>query len=198
MDTYIIDVTSLGKAAFTIPNSAGDQTLKSVLESEIVAKVFYDVRRDLDALFAHFGIRLAGIHDLQLMELAARPKHLQKNYLAGLGKCIEHDAQLSKARRNAAAAIKEKGIRLFDPNRGGNYAVFDARPLIADIKSYCVQDVQHVSKLWTVYHGKMSKFWRDEVLKETRARIHASQQEDFEPYRENMALAPAHWAGLRE
>jgi exonuclease 3'-5' domain-containing protein 1 len=196
--TYIIDITSLGKTAFSTKDSSGKRDLKSILESENIGKVFYDVRRDSDALYAHFGVRLAGVHDLQLMQVAARPKHVQKHYLTGLGKCIQYDAELSNASRIAADAIKEKGIKLFDPKKGGSYAVFDARPLSEDIKKYCVQDVQFMPKLWAVYRGKMSEFWWNEVLKETKGRIQLSQKEDWEPHGPNMGLAPSHWAGLKE
>ena len=155
------------------------------------------IHRDSDALFAHFNIRPAGVHDLQLMELAARPKHRQKNFLTGLANCIKYDGQLSNARIKEAAAIKDKGIKLFDPNQGVSYTVFDARPLSEDIKSYCVQDVQHMPKLWTVYRGRMSKSWWEKVPKETKARVHVSQRQNFEQSGENMASAPVHWAGLQ-
>lgn len=49
-------------------------SLQSILESPKTPKVFFDVRTDSDALFAQFGIKLAGIIDLQLMELASRSR----------------------------------------------------------------------------------------------------------------------------
>ncbi len=75
---------------------------------------------------------------------------------------------------------------------------FDVRPLSEDIKKYCVQDVQYMPKLWAVYRGKMSDFWWDEVLKETKARILLSQKDDWEPHGSNMGLALSHWAGLKD
>jgi len=50
---YIIDVHVLKKKAFETPSATG-LTLKAVLESDSVPKVFFDVRRDSDALFAHY------------------------------------------------------------------------------------------------------------------------------------------------
>lgn len=198
MKTYIIDVTTLGKTAFDTKDSTGKQDLKSILELDNVVKVFFDVRRDSDAFYAHFGVQLAGIHDLQLMQLAARPWWVEKQNLSGLGKCIKFDAGLSMRDNIAAAAIKEKGVRFFDPTKGGSYAVFDARPLSEDIKKYCVQDVQFMPKLWEVYRRRMSEFWWTEVLKETKARIQVSQTADWNPHGPNMGLAPGHWAGLKE
>ncbi|KAL8997098.1 MAG: hypothetical protein Q9169_003534 [Polycauliona sp. 2 TL-2023] len=65
--TYLIDIHSLGSKAFHTPGVDGQTTLKSILESDAISKVFFDVRNDSDALYAHFGIKLAGIQDLQLM-----------------------------------------------------------------------------------------------------------------------------------
>jgi exonuclease 3'-5' domain-containing protein 1 len=59
----LVDIYTLGDKAFpTI--GAGGRTLKGILESDSIPKVFFDVRNDSDALFSHFQIRLAGIHDL--------------------------------------------------------------------------------------------------------------------------------------
>ncbi|KAL2060851.1 hypothetical protein VTL71DRAFT_8903 [Oculimacula yallundae] len=43
-------------------------TLKEILECPDITKIFFDVRNDADALFAHFGIHLRGTLDLQLLE----------------------------------------------------------------------------------------------------------------------------------
>ena len=71
--TYLIDVHLLEFSAFSTPGADG-VSLKTVLECPKTPKVFFDVRTDSDALYAQFGIRLAGIIDLQLMELGARSK----------------------------------------------------------------------------------------------------------------------------
>ena len=53
----LIDVYTLGPQAF---NTAGtkSKTLKDILEDKEIPKVFFDVRNDLDALFAHFDVAL--------------------------------------------------------------------------------------------------------------------------------------------
>ena len=51
--------------------------------------VFFDVRNDSDALFAHFGVALQGAEDVQLMESATRTTTGSKKYLNSLAKCIE-------------------------------------------------------------------------------------------------------------
>lgn len=110
----------LGPRAFSVPGSNG-QTLKAIVESETILKVFLDVRNDSDALYGHFNIRLGCIYNLQLMELATRaPKAA---YLSGLAKCIERDAQLSPGELVDWRAVKKAEKRLFAPERGGRYSV---------------------------------------------------------------------------
>jgi hypothetical protein len=46
---------------------------------------------------------------------------------------------------------KENGRCIFAPERGGQDAVFDGRPLNGDIITYCVQDVLCMPDLWQVY-----------------------------------------------
>lgn len=87
---YLIDIHTLGTVAFSTASATRktldgsplktvgpgttphDITLKTILESPKIPKVFFDVRNDSDALFAHFGIRLQGVQDLQVMELASK------------------------------------------------------------------------------------------------------------------------------
>lgn len=73
--TYLIDIHTLGFLAFSTLTAEG-VSLKTVLESPTTAKVFFDVRTDSDALYAQFGIRLAGIIDLQLMEVGSRSRYV--------------------------------------------------------------------------------------------------------------------------
>ncbi|KAF2210293.1 hypothetical protein CERZMDRAFT_16865, partial [Cercospora zeae-maydis SCOH1-5] len=119
-EVYLIDVTTLGHITFTT-RGVDDQNFQSVLESPKVIKVFFDIRNDSDALFSLSGIRVAGIEDLQLMELASRT--FPKRHVNGLAKCIERDASINFLERRKWQAIKGKGQDLFDPSRGGSYAL---------------------------------------------------------------------------
>lgn len=121
------------------------QTLMGILESPHIPKVFFDVRNDSDALFHHFNVKLAGVINLQLMELATR--YYSRKYVSGLAKCIDRDALLTTDEMQTWKASKEKGLKLFAAERGGSYEVFNVRPLPDDIKEYCVQDVQFLPEL---------------------------------------------------
>ncbi len=78
---------------------ASGQTLKGILESGSIPKVFFDVHNDSDALFSHFSISLAGIYNIQLIELATRT--YSKRYIKGLAKYIKRDILLTVSEREA-------------------------------------------------------------------------------------------------
>ena len=187
---HLIDVHKLGADAFNVAGSNG-QTLKSVLQSPSISKVFFDVRNDSDALYSLFDVRLDNVDDLQLMELATRG--FAKKHVNGLKKCIERDAIMAVNEKQKWVETKEKGHVLFDPKSGGSFAVFNKRPLSQIVQSYCVQDVLHLPGLWNLYSGKMSyKTWTS-VRDASQARIQESQGLHFNGQGQYMALSP--WPG---
>ncbi|KAL8653265.1 MAG: hypothetical protein Q9226_003922 [Calogaya cf. arnoldii] len=189
--TYLIDIHTLRSKAFHTPGTDGKTTLKSLLESDAISKVFFDVRSDSDALYAHFGIELAGIHDIQLMELATRAPGWPSKYLNGLAKCIEKDILLTANEKQDWKTVKENGRRLFDPKQGGSYEVFNTHPLSNEIRFYCVQDVKLMPKLWAVYDAKLvSPFWIEKVDQATRDRVKLSQSESFNANGPHMNIGP--------
>ncbi|CAI6087788.1 unnamed protein product [Clonostachys chloroleuca] len=196
--TYLIDVLTLGSLAFSTSGILHTETtLKSILESDQIPKVFFDVRNDSDALYSHYNISLSGIHDLQLMALATRNPG-QRRVISGLAKCIEKDAPLSSVERSRLAAIKAKGSALFSPEKGGSYAVFDARPLSGEILDYCVQDTTILPRLWSHYDRQLSRAWDERVRDMSRRRVKESQSPAFNGKGQHMALGPVEWARLRK
>jgi exonuclease 3'-5' domain-containing protein 1 len=188
--TYLIDIYALCEEVFSTRSENG-VTLKGVLESATVSKVFFDVRNDSDALFAHFGISLAGVQDLQLMELATRS--FPRRTLCGLARCIERDLLLPPPQRQALMDVKVKGKRLFDPELGGSYSVFNQRPMLDDIKAYCAQDVQILPQLYDRYYRKLTPAWKQKMLSESNARVALSQTATFNGKGQHMALPPKGW-----
>lgn len=188
--TYLLDVHTLGKECFSTNGKSG-RTLKDILESNTIPKVFFDVRNDSDALYSHFDIKLAGIQDLQLMELATR--NPPKRYVAGLSRCIDRDASLSPREQRVCSQVKEKGLRLFAPEKGGKYEVFNERPLSNDLMNYCAQDVQVLPALWKQYDRKLGTNWRSKVHLESESRVKMSQTATYNGKGRHMALAPTAW-----
>jgi exonuclease 3'-5' domain-containing protein 1 len=183
----LIDVHSLGSQAFT---SAGikAKTLKDILQDPKIPKVFFDVRNDSDALFAHFGVALQGVQDIQLMESAMRKTTSSRKYLNGLSKCIK-EGVLYGSELASWKLAKEKGGRLFKPEEGGSYEVFEQRPIPDGIIDYCVGDVQYLSRLWSKFRSSTDR-WRDLVTEETKKRVEASQKPEYQPHGKDRTLAP--------
>ena len=203
--TYLIDVHTLGRAAFTTPGNIEQYSLRQILEATNISKVFFDVRRDSDALFSQFGVRLASVQDLQLMELAIRSPPQTKKYLSGLAACIEKDypwwqhGKNGPQRKRQWKATKERGMKLFSPSRGGKCENFNVRPLPRDLVAYCVGDVVFMPSLLDRYNvlllgqgkGRISKKM---VEAATADRIRVSQSAAGSVVEgQNMALAPAGW-----
>ncbi|KAL4905516.1 ribonuclease H-like domain-containing protein [Aspergillus multicolor] len=192
---YLVDVHTLGDAAFTTPldddqpepepepqdptqstaqQEKGDpQTLKSILQHPTIQKAFFDVRSDADALYAQYGVYLRGIQDIQLMELATRT--YERTHLAGLAKCIARDAGLSEDEALILRKIKKKGLMLSTPERGGSYDVFNKRPMSQEMVDYCALDVSVLPRLWRAYSkrlwGERGRMWRERIREATRERV---------------------------
>ncbi|KFY91373.1 hypothetical protein V498_05510 [Pseudogymnoascus sp. VKM F-4517 (FW-2822)] len=185
--TYLVDVHVLKDDAFTTVGEEG-QTLKDVLESATIPKVFFDVRNDSDALFSHFGVNLVCIQDIQLMQLATRT--YSRKYVNGLSKCIEEDITMTASENRQWMEGKGKGKCLFAPELGGSYEVFNKRPLPEEIAIYCTQDVRFMPKLWKHYFNKLSPAWARRVEVATKDRITLSQTEGYDGKGSNRALGP--------
>ena len=182
----LIDVQVLGAQAFNTPG-VKQKTLKDILQDENIPKVFFDVRNDSDALFAHFGVRLQGVQDVQLLESATRRTTKSRRLLSGLAKCVEDNVPMS-GRENWKLA-KGKGERLFKPEYGGSYEVFNQRPIPEEIIDYCVGDVQCLPELREKFWGAGTVGWKDLVNEETKKRVAASQRPDYQPHGRDKALA---------
>jgi exonuclease 3'-5' domain-containing protein 1 len=187
--THLIDVYKLRERAFGTRSAHGD-TLRGILESPAIPKVFFDVRQDSDALYNEYAVSLRGVQDLQLMELASR-KHTRR-FVCGLAKCVEKDAGLSYAEIETWRAGKDKGSELFKPGRGGSFALFNQRPLLGAVWDYCVEDVRFLPRLWQIYDGRLASEWRARVEMATVDRVLLSRSDAHTPG-PHMTLAPAGW-----
>ncbi|KAL4883380.1 ribonuclease H-like domain-containing protein [Aspergillus karnatakaensis] len=190
-EIYLIDIHTLSHQAFTHPSASG-KTLKHILEDTTIQKAFFDVRNDSDALYAHYSIRLAGIQDIQLLELATRSG--PRRFINGLARCIERDAGLSLSETRKWQDGKESGRGLFAPERGGSYEVFNARPLCEALVEYCAQDVRILPRLWAIYDAKLGWRWKEKIEVAIRDRIDVCFQVGYTGVGRDMAKAPKGWA----
>lgn len=186
---YLVDVHLLGSDAFTITNNKNN-SIKTVLESPSIPKVFFDVRNSSDALFNLYNISLSGVEDLQLMELAYRPgPNSSKKYLADLATCVEQSSLLLDAQKREWERGSKKKARMFDYQQ-----ILDARPLREEIEQYCVQDVTVLPGLYKTYDNKLrrpgERFWQVEAQHAAKKRIKLSQAPQCNGQDKNNMLGP--------
>ncbi|KAK7052130.1 ribonuclease H-like domain-containing protein [Favolaschia claudopus] len=196
---WLVDIVVLGPGAFEVKGSS-NQSLKSILEDRSVKKLFFDLRNDSDALFNLFGVTLANVYDLQLLEVAVRwsnvgvcPRFVKglvsslENYLAPLKSAME----MRKWTR-----VKEAGLILFAPEHGGKYEVFEQRPLALALVDYCAQDVASLHELETVLHqriGRRGSNWEARVRAESEVRVRVAFQANYLPRSRDKAVVVANW-----
>ena len=186
---YLVDVHVLGARTFEV--TTDDETsLKSILESETIFKVFFDIRNDSDALYAHFGINVAGVIDLQVIEFATRQP--RGKFVNGLAKCIEKDLPYVPG----WSLVKANGRRLFAPEVGGRYEVFLERPIPPNIVKYCEQDVLLMPRLLARYGPKLGSGVAAQIQTIVDNRILLSRSATFNGQGRHMAIGP-HLAAAR-
>jgi exonuclease 3'-5' domain-containing protein 1 len=185
----VIDIHTLRHSAFATLGSRG-KSLKDILESPSILKVFFDVRNDSDALHHHYGIRLQGVRDVQLMENANRTTTYSRKFISGLSKCIE--GVLTEQEKIQWKRVKDTGERFWNPEKGGSYGVFNQRPLSAEVLAYCVGDVQYLPRLYQNSRKGIGSWQSFTALiaQASQDRVSASQQSGYLPQGPNRALSP--------
>lgn len=190
---FLVDVHTMGKRAFEI-SSSHEKTLKSVLESQTIKKYLFDVRNDADALYALFSVELAGVVDIQLLELASRKGH--KHVVAGLAACMEQEQALPLPTLLEWQITKKSVRQMLDPKSGGSYDIFNLRPLPQVLVDYCVGDVQSLPILAIIYKDRLSNHWSRKAQAETEQRLKDSRGASYEPQGRKKIFAPKSWRFL--
>lgn len=120
---YLIHIATLGKEAFTTPASTGSvdseaATLKAFLESTDLTKLFWDCRSDSDALYHLYGVKLAGVIDVQLWDVATRGTAKDRKKLKSLFHALTQrlKSRLSGDTLDQWSLVKDAGIRAHQVN----------------------------------------------------------------------------------
>jgi exonuclease 3'-5' domain-containing protein 1 len=171
--SFVVDVHCLGASAFSTPASDGTTTLKTILESPTIAKGIFDVRNDSAALYHGFGVRLQCMHDIQLLEIVARPQIWpgSRRFRCGLEKVIHRHSNMTAAEAADWTATKTLGIRLFAPEKGGSYDVFKQRPLNPLLTPYSINDVICLPQLYDKFTSNLSQHVKRDVESKTEQAI---------------------------
>jgi exonuclease 3'-5' domain-containing protein 1 len=145
---YILDVLTLGQAAFTTPGSEG-QTSGDVLESKSIRKSFFGVDQESSLLFKFHNIRLANVTDLALMGIACNDKRKERNVsLADAVKKCRKRCWVSGAESKEIDARKAWGKTQFNlaevkvkAGEPGYVPLLNQRPLTEEVREYAIWDV---------------------------------------------------------
>ena len=137
LPVLLIDVSTLGQTAFD------EGRLRDLLESKAVVKLVFDPRNDADALWHIHKIRLRNVVDVQVLYCRANDAR-NDCFLKGLAKAFERYRGLTRAERHAAEVTKQAGLALFEPRHGGDFEVWQRRPLRPELAVYAAQDVRHL------------------------------------------------------
>lgn len=131
---HVIDMWVLGKEALDVSTSSG-LTLRGILTSDTVTKLWFDPRNDVDALYHQFGTKPGKVLDLQLLYVYSRRyrgEHVL--HVPGLGRCVKECCRVE-----FLSSIKNIGQGLCNSN---NYACFKKRPLDPALIVYAAADVR--------------------------------------------------------
>ncbi|KAL8376660.1 hypothetical protein RB595_007667 [Gaeumannomyces hyphopodioides] len=184
----LIDVHTLGDAAFTTANGAG-RTLKGTLEDPDVSKYFWDVRNDADALWSHHRVRLAGVTDVQLLENTTR--WANKTRLWGLNMVVKRHLKPRQEVLNPWLQTKKDVGALMDADKD----VFSRRPLAVRVVRYCANDVKWLPGLRGLYIRHINSQLLQKVCVESARRVDEACGPDYQPQSEDKKFGP--W-GSRE
>ncbi|PPQ80869.1 hypothetical protein CVT25_001878 [Psilocybe cyanescens] len=186
---WLVDITVLGKLAFDHTDTDG-RSLRNVLENDNIRKIFFDVRNDADSLYNLYSIELRNTYDLQVLEVAARRAiNLRVKFLSGLGKAIDVYLRPSSEWKR----VKDAGIALFRPDKGGSYDIFETRPLDARIQAYSAQDVELLFQLETALESKLglnAAAWKRTVVNVSAERVAEAHSRVYAGHGEHRAIAP--------
>lgn len=175
---YLIDVHALGSPVFTMMERDG-QSLRSILQSDLIPKVFFDVRLDCYLLFTHFGIALQCVQDIQLMDWVSRSPDLSplsRQPFRTLFRCLRSDARIPQREKDNWQAVYNAARSLYDPCMGGSLQAFSDRPLKKDVRAYCVLNLQYLPGLHNLYWDRLIKLEREQMLTtETTMRLRLNQ-----------------------
>ncbi|KIW70933.1 hypothetical protein PV04_03161 [Phialophora macrospora] len=184
-ETFIVDVLTLKDAAFD--TSFRGNSLRGLLQSSSMPKVFFDARNDSDAMFSHYNITLDGVVDLQLMEYFQEGR--EGRGLIGLKRCIERDSGLPSDEIQPWIQEKEKVARSFQ-DAHQDHLPSQTRPLPENLLLYAAGDVENLPMLYQTYRRKLTKQTWQMVKSETQKRLRQSRQPHYDPQGKQRGKGP--------
>ncbi|OQU95797.1 hypothetical protein CLAIMM_01965 [Cladophialophora immunda] len=173
----IVDVFTLKHAAFNI--SFRGISLRTLLESSSIQKIFFDVRNDADALFSLYNVLVEGVVDLQMMEYFQNGRSGRN--LASLRKCVEQDSGLPSEDIQDWLEVKLSVPRSWLGNANLHGSPFQGRPLPADLLIYAAGGVEYLPALYKAYSLRLTAQGWLALRAETDKRLRRSRTPAYDP-----------------
>lgn len=187
---YLLDFVKLPEVLEVVGSGSSSTSLRSILEGNQFTKFIFDPRSDSDALYHTCGkVHLANVVCLQLCDVKRdREAGCQRRLVNGLKRVLADT--VPSCQRAEVAEMKEHGLRLFAPELGGSYAVFEERPLSKAIIDYCRVDVAFFSLLEARLYERLSAAGKAWVRQRSAERVAICLGPPFKHGRA-MAAAPS-------
>lgn len=132
------------------------------------------MRNAVYALTALYGVRVAGMTDIQLLENASRIG--DKVYLRGLHECVQSDLNLDRPSSNRWLALEKELLSLMNDNH------FAKRSLAPEVIQYRVNDVIVLPDLHQIYLGRVRPDWLLRVEDESEERVTQALSPAYDPF----------------
>ncbi|KAK2776306.1 hypothetical protein FQN52_003497 [Onygenales sp. PD_12] len=176
---YLIDIQQLGEGVFTITaptntaptpdDESGNTTstsLKAILESPTIPKVFGSITSECRALDWRFGVSVAGVHATFILQWAASRYTC---FNIGLSECVARHAPAPVANEYLYLHLREEAA--YRAIKGSGDVPIKQRPLHEDIFLGLVNTLIPLPVLFRVYTDMLSapdmKEYRDTVQSKT-------------------------------
>lgn len=130
---YIVDVLTLGNEVF-------EESLKDILESERILKILFDCRKDSDALYHLYNVKLKNVFDCQVADIIIRRNFtgVMPTYVRGMSKVMIAYFNFSEDDLEYKSAGK---LLMEDPD------IWGKRPLLPALVDYAAFDVAFLHAL---------------------------------------------------
>ncbi|KAG8631478.1 hypothetical protein KVT40_000618 [Elsinoe batatas] len=166
-ETFIIDILVLGSAAFT--SSSHGTSLYSVLACP--TKIFFDARYAATVLQRHFGVSLANVVEVQLMQAClARSTFGGSERLLPLHRCVMAECTVSNEEKRVFRDVVAEQGGWMKTREGKWVGDVYARPVKEVVLGNAVVDVVYLPGLYEGYDGKMTRELWEGVRKGTEER----------------------------
>jgi hypothetical protein len=165
---YIIDVDQLGGIAFVTKGPGGDRTIRSILESPDVTKVFFFMRNP-HGLWAADRIRLQGAEDIHIMENAYRAMIDPDSPSFTLMECVQKD--LTNCPVVLVPTFCQQAVTF---SKLSDDVLFDRslhRSPPPDITNYCSSVVFVLQELRNMYWGSLTTYLKKKVDQKSQERV---------------------------